>query len=88
VVELRLERAVEQLPRKCQDAYKDVGARVTPGHLHGCKWSKTSGTSFPAITEQIFQQLPLLEASNKQKGIIPLQAHPLNGVTCIIVIRS
>ncbi len=39
--------------RMFQDGHDcmDAGDRATQEHLPGCKWSKTSGTSFPAKAE-------------------------------------
>jgi len=44
---INLKQRKINMPHDCTDA----GGRTMPGHLHGCKWSKMSGTNFPAIVE-------------------------------------
>ena len=41
----------EQRSRATHD-YRDIGGRVTPGRLQGCKRLKSYGTGFPAVTEE------------------------------------
>ncbi len=41
----------EQRSRAKHD-YREIGGRVTPGRLQGCKRLKSYGTGFPAVTEE------------------------------------
>jgi len=65
------EHILERRPSERQDAYRDISgttpgmgevelslerkSRATQEHLPGCKWLKTSGTSFTAKAEYVLE---------------------------------